>query len=84
MRWADKATFVGVANGGDEASFQRFVDDYGLTFPQISDAPGLIFARFSVPIQHAVVVVRPSGEVDTMLGAVDEARLEELLEEITA
>ena len=44
MRWADKAAFVGVANGGDEASFERFIDDHGLTFPQISDASGLIFA----------------------------------------
>lgn len=84
MRWADKAAFVGVANGGDEASFERFIDDHGLTFPQISDASGLIFARFSVPIQHAVVVVSPSGEVETMLGAVDEARLEELLVGITS
>ena len=40
--------------------------------------------RFSIPIQHAVVVVDPSGAVETMLGAVDEARLEELLVEITS
>jgi peroxiredoxin len=83
VRWADKAAFFGVANGGDEASFQRFVDDHGLTFPQISDVSGVVFARFAVPIQHAVVVVGPSGQVDTMLGAVDEARLEQLLVDIT-
>lgn len=83
MRWAGKAAFVGVANGGDEASFQQFVDDHGLTFPQISDVAGLTFVRFSIPIQHAVVVVSPSGEVETMLGAVDEARLDEVLADIT-
>lgn len=83
MRWADKAAFFGVANGGDDPSFQGFINDHGLTFPQISDASGEIFVRFSVPVQHAVVVVRPSGEVETMLGAVDEARLEQLLVDIT-
>lgn len=83
LRWADKAAFFGVANGGDDSSFQRFIDDYGLTFPQISDVSGEIFDRFSIPIQHAVVVVDPSGRVETMLGAVDEVRLEELLVEIT-
>ena len=84
LRWADKAAFFGVANGGDEPSFQRFVDDHGLTFPQISDVSGEIFERFSIPIQHAVVVVDPSGAVETMLGAVDGARREELLVEITS
>lgn len=54
-----------------------------MTFPHINDASGETFVRFSIPVQHAVVVVRPSGEVDTMLGAVDEARLEQLLVDIT-
>lgn len=83
LRWADKAAFFGVANGGDEPSFQRFIDDHGLTFPQISDVSGEIFDRFSIPVQHAVVVIDPSGAVETMLGAVDEARLDQLLVEIT-
>ena len=64
-------------------SFQGFINDHGLTFPHINDASGETFVRFSIPVQHAVVVVRPSGEVDTMLGAVDEARLEQLLVDIT-
>jgi peroxiredoxin len=84
LRWADEVAFFGVANGGDDSSFQQFIDDHGLTFPQISDASGEIFERFSIPIQHAVVVVGPSGAVETMLGAVDEARLEQLLVEITS
>lgn len=83
LRWADKAVFFGVANGGDDPSFQRFIDDHDLTFPQISDTAGVVFSRFSIPIQHAVVVVDPSGGVETMLGAVDEARLEQLLVDIT-
>ncbi len=38
--------FVGVAWYGDDTSFQGFVDKYGLSFPQISDNPGDVFARF--------------------------------------
>lgn len=84
LRWADKVAFFGVASGGDDSSFQRFVDDHGLTFPQISDASGEIFGQFSISVQHAVVVVDHSGRVETMLGAVDEAQLEQLLVDITA
>jgi peroxiredoxin len=84
LRWADEAAFFGVATGGDDASFQRFVDDGGLTFPQISDLAGATFARFGVMIQHAVVVVDTDGTVETMLGALDEARLERVLADITA
>ncbi len=66
---------------GDDSSFQGFIDKYSLSFPQISDAPGKIFARFGVPAQPALVVVKPNGDAQLLLGAVDEANLHKVLAE---
>jgi peroxiredoxin len=76
--------FVGVAWFGDDAAFQGFIDRHGLTFPQISDDPGDVFARFEVPSQPALVIVDTDGQVQQVLGAVDEARLDQLLSDLTA
>jgi len=46
-----------------------------LTFPTISDDQGDVYARFSIPVQPAIVVVRPDGQTQTMLGAVDDSKL---------
>ncbi len=70
---------MGVAWTGDEESFQGFIDKHGLTFPQISDDPGVVFQRFGVPSQPALVVVDPDGAANVVLGAVDEATLDEML-----
>jgi peroxiredoxin len=70
---------VGVAWFGDDESFQGFIDEHGLTFPQISDDPGDVFARFDVPAQPALVVVAPDGQTEQLLGALDEAVLDEML-----
>lgn len=84
LKWAGKVAFVGVAWTGDDASFQGFIDKYSLTFPQISDDPGVVFQRFGVPSQPALVVVDPDGNATTQLGAVDESTLDELLTEASS
>lgn len=71
--------FVGVAWYGDDASFQGFVDKHGLTFPQISDDPGDVFARFGVPQQPAMALIDAAGAVQVSLGAVEEATLDAAL-----
>ena len=50
-----------------------------MSFPQISDDPGTVFARFGVPAQPAVVVVKPNGDTRVLLGAVDDATLQTVL-----
>jgi len=75
---------VGVAWFGDESAFQGFVDKHGLTFPQISDDPGDVFARFEVPGQPALVVVDTDGQVQQLLGAVDEELLDDILGDVTS
>lgn len=79
MRWADSVDFVGVAWFGSDDSFQGFVDRHGLTFPQVSDDDGVVFARFEVPAQPALVIISPDGEVQTLFGAVDEELLDDII-----
>jgi peroxiredoxin len=71
--------FVGVAWTGDDGDFQDFIDRHGLTFPQISDDPGLVFQRFEVPGQPAFAIVAADGRVGTQLGSIDEASLDQIL-----
>jgi peroxiredoxin len=71
--------FVGVAWTGSDGEFQEFIDRHGLTFPQLSDDAGEVYARFEIPAQPALVVVAPDGAVDTLFGAVDESLLDTVL-----
>lgn len=73
--------FVGVAWTGSEESFQGFVDKHGLTFPQISDDPGEVFARFDVVFQPAMVIVKTDGSIETIAGAVDGPLLDQIISE---
>lgn len=76
--------FVGVAWFGDDAAFQGFIDRHQLTFPQISDDSGEVFARYGVPGQPALVIIDTAGEAQQLFGAVDEALLDELLTAATS
>ena len=69
---------------GNDASFQGFIDKYSLSFPQISDDPGTVFARFGVPSQPALVVVNRNGDAKVLLGAVDDANLQSVLAQAAA
>jgi len=52
-----------------------------LSFPQISDDAADVFTRFGVASQPAFAIVRPDGEVQTLLGAADEEFLDTLIED---
>lgn len=69
---------------GSDAEFQTFIDRHGLTFTQLSDDAGAIYDRFAIPVQPAVVVVRPDGHVETLFGAVDAAELDRLVNDALA
>lgn len=43
-----------------------------------------MFTRFGVASQPAFAIVRPDGEVQTLLGAADEAFLDSLIEDALA
>jgi len=73
--------FVGVAWTGSENSYEDFVERHGLTFPQINDDPGDVFARFDVAFQPALVIVKPDGTTETVAGAVDSSLLDQIIAE---
>jgi len=70
---------VGVAWFGSDDAFEGFVDKHGLTFPQVSDDPGDVFARFDVPSQPALVIIDAAGNVQQLFGAVDADLLDDIL-----
>ena len=53
--------FVGVAARSDVAAMQGFVSKYNLSFTNLNDADGAIWARYDVPWQPAYVFYRPDG-----------------------
>ena len=81
MKFQDSANFVGVAWTGSDDSFQVFIDEHGLTFPQISDDPGDVFNRFGVSYQPALVVVKTDGSTELIAGAVDGDLLDQIISE---
>ena len=66
---------------GSDDSFQGFIDEHGLTFPQISDDPGDVFNRFGVSYQPALVVVKTDGSTELIAGAVDGDLLDQIISE---
>lgn len=81
QRYGDQVDFVGVAWTGSDDSFQNFIDRHELTFPQISDDPGIVFDRFDVAFQPAIKIVKANGSIETIAGAVDEQLLDQIISE---
>jgi peroxiredoxin len=61
---------------------QEFITKHQLTFPNIKDNDGVIFAQFDVAYQPAWVFVQQDGTFETNLGAMDEVTLSALLEKL--
>jgi len=59
--WADEVEIIGVAWSGDERTYRDFIDEGGLTFPQIDDTSGEVYERFGIPYQPAAVLIDSSG-----------------------
>lgn len=70
---------TGVAWNGSGGDMQDFVNENGLTFTNINDDAGEIFARFGVPYQPAWVFITKDGTVTTKIGVLSDLELEEEL-----
>ena len=79
---AGKVRVIGVAWNGSEESMQEFVTKHQLTFANIKDNDGLVFAQFDVAYQPAWVFIRQDGTSETNVGAMDEVTLTEMLEKL--
>ena len=58
---------------------QDFVNDNGLSFTNINDAAGEVFARFNVPYQPAWVFIAKDGTVTTRIGVISDEELDQEL-----
>jgi len=76
QQWSESVSIIGVAWSGDAETYSDFIEDGGLTFPNIDDTAGEIYDRFQVPYQPAAVVIRPDGSSQLIRGAFDPAQLE--------
>ena len=79
---AGKVHIIGVAWNGSEQSMQEFGTKHQLTFANIKDNDGLIFAQFEVPYQPAWVFIRQDGTSETNVGAMDEVTLTAMLNKL--
>lgn len=75
--------FVGVAWTGNDDAFQKFIDRHGITFPTISDDAAVVFERFGVASQPALVVVDVQGGEQQIFGAVEDELLRSILTNVT-
>ena len=58
---------------------QDFVNENGLSFTNINDGPGEIFARFNGPYQPAWVFIAKDGTVTTRIGVLSDEELDQEL-----
>ena len=79
---AGKVHIICVAWNGSEQSMQEFVTKHQLTFANIKDNDGLVFAQFDVAYQPAWVFIQQDGTFETNLGAMDEVTLSKMLEKL--
>jgi len=57
-----------------------FVARHGISFKNINDNDGKIFAQFGVPYQPAWVFITKNGDATIRIGALDEVSLEKELQ----
>lgn len=79
---AGKVHIIGVAWNGSDQSMQDFISKHQITFANIKDNDGLIFAQFEVPYQPAWVFIQQNGTSETIVGAMDEATLTVMLNKL--
>ena len=61
---------------------QEFVAKHQLTFGNIKDNDGLVFAQFDVAYQPAWVFIQQDGTSETNLGAMDEVTVSKMLNKL--
>ena len=61
---------------------QDFISKHQLTFANIKDNDGLVFAQFEVAYQPAWVFIQQDGISETNVGAMDEATLATMLNKL--
>lgn len=67
---------IGVAWNGSESAMVGFAQRHGLTFPNLRDDDGSLFARFEVSYQPAFVFVGADGRAERVITSLDAEALD--------
>ena len=74
--------FVGVAGlSSDVGAMQTFVDQYGLSFPSLSDADGSVYTRFGITQQDTYVLVSAEGNTETVSSYSSDADIQQVVDD---
>ena len=73
---------VGVAWSGDTSSYEGFVAKHGISFINIDDTPGDVYAEYEIPYQPAWVFIDADGTVTRRLGAMSQTELDSNIAEL--
>lgn len=74
---------IGVAWNGSAEAMNDFIVRHDISFDNINDNDGEIFAQFGVPYQPAWVFIKQNGDVTTHIGALDQVSLEKDLQQLS-
>ena len=74
---------IGIAWQGNQAEIDEFVSRHGLTFSNVLDADGSIFASFGVASQPAWVFQDAEGNREVVAGSLDPAEVAERFDALT-
>lgn len=71
-----------MAWAGNQSSYQSFEERHGLTFTNLDDTAGDIYAKYKVPYQPAWVFIAKDGHATTRIGTVGDSELSQLIQEM--
>lgn len=74
---------IGVSWNGSIESMTDFEVRHGISFQNINDNDGKIYAKFGVSYQPAWVFITQDGSTSIRLGALDEVSLDRELQQLT-
>ncbi len=77
--------FLGIDFKDDPAAARTYVDEFGVTYPSVTDPSGRLAHEFGVPYLPATIIVDPHGEMRyLLLGAQPEEVVREKVDRLLA
>ncbi len=73
-----------MAWNGDSSSYEGFVGRHDISFINIDDTPGDVFAQYKIPYQPAWVFIDSDGTTTQRLGAMSQSELDSIVAELGA
>lgn len=83
LRGSGKVAFIGVDYRDRASAATKYLQEYGVTYPSVSDPSGALGSKFNVPFLPATVLVDRDGQLHyRLVGAQDAGFVEGLLQTI--